>query len=202
MNKLKTIIGFVIVTVLCLNLMGVQVKADTRQGLIHNEIGERIVLQSYDEIMAEQRERVEAIYEEAARIKKEREEEEARRKAEEERLRYIEEHTINIVVTFYTELAEENGGYAGMTCEAKRLVPGMVATIDELPLGTILETETFGTLTVADRMHRGVGLSRCGNYEYPIDMFVARNYGESDYEYKRRVNKMGVVRTTAVVYYN
>lgn len=200
MSKLKNIIGFVIVMVLSLNLMEIQVKAEPKQGLIHDE--KVIVLKTYDELKAEEEARYISIQEEAARINREREEEEARRKAEEERLRYIQENTINIVVTFYTELAEENGGYAGITCESKKLVSGMVATIDELPLGTTLESDTFGTLLVADRMHRGIGLSRCINSEYPIDMFIARNYGESDYEYKRRVNNMGIVRTTAVVYYN
>lgn len=94
---------------------------------------------------------------------------------------------IDIVLTFYTSLAEENGGYAGINCTGGKLTPGMVAN-NVLPLGTEIYTSEFGTLTVADRGGN--------NFDtiHRLDVFIARNDGESDWEYKKRVNNMGKVK--------
>lgn len=94
---------------------------------------------------------------------------------------------IDIVLTFYTSLAEENGGYAGINCTGGKLTPGMVAN-NVLPLGTVIDTNEFGTLTVADRGGN--------NFDtiHRLDVFIARNDGESDWEYKKRVNDMGKVK--------
>lgn len=94
---------------------------------------------------------------------------------------------IDIVLTFYTSLAEENGGYAGITCTGGKLTPGMVAN-NVMPLGTEIYTSEFGTLTVSDRGGN--------NFDtiHRLDVFIARNDGESDWEYKKRVNDMGKVK--------
>ncbi len=94
---------------------------------------------------------------------------------------------IDIVLTFYTSLAEENGGYAGINCTGGKLTPGMVAN-NVLPLGTEINTSEFGTLTVSDRGGN--------NFDtiHRLDVFIARNDGESDWEYKKRVNDMGKVK--------
>lgn len=94
---------------------------------------------------------------------------------------------IDIVLTFYTSLAEENGGYTGITCTGGKLTPGIVAN-NVLPLGTEIYTNEFGTLTVADRGGN--------NFDtiHRLDVFIARNDGESDWEYKKRVNDMGKVK--------
>lgn len=94
---------------------------------------------------------------------------------------------IDITLTFYTSLAEENGGYAGITCTGGKLTPGMVAN-NVLPLGTEIHTSEFGTLTVSDRGGN--------NFDtiHRLDVFIARSDGESDWEYKKRVNDMGKVK--------
>lgn len=93
----------------------------------------------------------------------------------------------DIILTFYTSLAEENGGYAGITCTGGKLTPGMVAN-NVLPLGTEIHTSEFGTLTVSDRGGNNF------NTIHRLDVFIARSDGESDWEYKKRVNDMGKVK--------
>lgn len=99
---------------------------------------------------------------------------------------------IDIVLTFYTSLAEENGGYAGITCTGGKLTPGMVAN-NILPLGTEIYTSEFGTLTVSDRGGNNF------NTIHRLDVFIARNDGESDWQYKKRVNDMGKVKIKGYV---
>ncbi len=91
---------------------------------------------------------------------------------------------IDITLTFYTSLPEENGGFTEINCTGKQLLPGMAAN-NVLPLGTKIFTNEFGTLTVADRggnnfdtMHR-------------LDVYIPRNPGENDNDYTIRVNAMG-----------
>lgn len=203
MVSMKKIIGALIVGVLTTNIVHIDAHASIPiEGLKYDYNQEQLEIQSAEEIVQGKIQDYVDLQNWIEEKKRQKEEEERRKAEEEARQKYIEENTIDIVVSFYTALADENGGYAGITCEGKPLSEGMVATIDELPLGATLETDSLGTLTIADRMNRSVGLKRCKNGEYPIDMYIARNYGESDYEYKQRVLHMGVQKMKAVVYYN
>lgn len=98
----------------------------------------------------------------------------------------------DITLTFYTSLAEENSGYVGINCTGGKLIPGMVAN-NVLPLGTKIYTSEFGTLTVADRGGN--------NFDtiHRLDVFIARNIGESDRDYKKRVNNMGKVKVKGYI---
>ena len=85
--------------------------------------------------------------------------------------------------TYYTSLPSENGGYT-VTCEGKPLKGNIVAN-NTLPLGTkILINNTV--YTVSDK-----GSSRFEKITR-LDVLVERNPGESDEEYLRRVNNLGV----------
>lgn len=88
-------------------------------------------------------------------------------------------------ISFYTSLACENGGYANMTASGKKLADGMVAN-NQLPFGTKIYVEGYGLKTVEDR-----GSSKYFTDETKIDIFVPRQKGESDTEYRKRVNAMG-----------
>lgn len=92
----------------------------------------------------------------------------------------------DIVLTFYTSLPQENGGYTGINCTGKKLISGMVAN-NVLPLGTEIYTNEFGTLTVSDRGGN--------NFDtiHRLDVYIPRNNGENDREYIKRVNDMGKV---------
>lgn len=119
--------------------------------------------------------------------------EEERRRAEEERIRKEEEarkaeeerkkNTIDFTLTFYTSLDCENG-YGAITCEGKPLRSGIVAS-NVIPLHTKIILEGYGEVEVADR-----GGSEF-NSPYRLDVFVARQAGETDSQYKRRIMEMG-----------
>lgn len=98
----------------------------------------------------------------------------------------------DIVLTFYTSLEEENGGYKGINCLGKKLTPGMVAN-NVLPLGTEIYTNEFGTLTVYDRGGN--------NFDtiHRLDVYIPRNDGENDREYLKRVNNMGKVKVKGYI---
>ena len=72
-----------------------------------------------------------------------------------------------------------------MTASGKKLADGMVAN-NQLPFGTKIYVEGYGLKTVEDR-----GSSKYFTDETKIDIFVPRQKGESDTEYRKRVNAMG-----------
>lgn len=89
------------------------------------------------------------------------------------------------ILTFYTSLDCENG-YGAITCEGNSLQQGGVAS-NVYDLGTKIYLEGYGETIVNDR---GGGNFNSSNR---LDVFIEREYGESDYEYKQRVSKMGIV---------
>lgn len=59
-------------------------------------------------------------------------------------------YDIDFVITHYGRGADENGGYAGITCTGKPLREGMVAS-NYYKLGTVIEFEDGSRVTVSDR---------------------------------------------------
>lgn len=96
------------------------------------------------------------------------------------------------VLTFYTSLIDENTKYGPITCNGNRLSEGMVAN-NILPQGTKISTKEFGELVVADKGGDNF------NKSYRLDVYISRNYGENDYQYKKRVEAMGVVRVQGII---
>lgn len=92
---------------------------------------------------------------------------------------------VDITMTFYGEGAEENGGYAGITCNGDKLVDGIVAS-NVWPQGTKFYcVEENKIYTVSDR-----GGSNFNSYNR-LDVFVPRYSGESKSEYDSRISRMG-----------
>lgn len=91
---------------------------------------------------------------------------------------------IDITLTFYTSLPEENGGFKEINCTGKKLIPGMVAN-NVFPLGTKIFTNEFGILTVDDRGGNNF------NTKHRLDVYIPRDPEENDYDYIKRVNDMG-----------
>lgn len=122
---------------------------------------------------------------------------------EEEKEKYIE---INVECTFYTSLASCNGDSLGLTASGVKLNTMTVAvprkkdsTKPLYPFSTKIYIEEIGERLVEDT----------GNPNYLkikedgtviIDVYVPRNKGETDAQYKSRVLKMGRFNTTAKVY--
>lgn len=90
---------------------------------------------------------------------------------------------INLVVTFYTGSADENGGYknANITATGKTLSRGMCAS-NNFDFNTKIQTEEFGTLIVEDRGNPKY-IRQVDENTYRIDVYV------SD---KKIANKLGV----------
>ena len=87
------------------------------------------------------------------------------------------------ILTYYTDLNSENG-YGAVNCLGERLEHTMIAS-NYFPLGTKIVIDGI-TYEVRDR-----GSSRFNNPKR-LDMFIHRNQGESNREYYKRVNNMGV----------
>ena len=88
-------------------------------------------------------------------------------------------------LTFYTSLADENGGYAGMNAMGEQLQYGQVAS-NVFSFGTQIYLEGYGTFKVADR--GGSAFNKSNR----LDVFIPRKQDESDSQYKKRVNDMGI----------
>lgn len=99
---------------------------------------------------------------------------------------------LDITLTFYTSLPEENGGFNGINCSGEKLTAGTVAN-NVLPLGTEIYTKEFGTLTVSDR--GGDNFNTINR----LDVYIPREDGESDQDYFRRVNNMGRVKVKGYI---
>lgn len=91
------------------------------------------------------------------------------------------------ILTFYTGLIEENSEAGAVTCNGSKLRDGIVAN-NILRQGTIIITREYGELIVADKGGNNF------NTINRLDVFVPRKKGENDYQYKKRVNTMGVVK--------
>ena len=91
---------------------------------------------------------------------------------------------INLICTFYSGSAEENGGHANLTASGKTLSRGMIAS-NAHPFGTQIYTERFGLLTVEDRGSSS-HIFQVDNNTFRIDIYV-----ESEDE----AEQLGVIRT-------
>lgn len=119
---------------------------------------------------------------------KRQQEEEIKRKEQEERMRNKRE----FILTYYTSLNSENG-YGAITCTGERLRDGIVAN-NVYELGTRIQLEGYGEVVVADR-----GSNKHFDTEERLDVYIARENDESNYEYSKRVNNMGKVKITGYI---
>lgn len=101
---------------------------------------------------------------------------------------------ITCKIYHYTSLASENGGYGGY-CSLGKLNSQTIAN-NYWALGRNIYIEGYSMKKVRDRGGKGL------NSPYKLDVYVPRIKGESNRQYKRRVNRMGVKkRTCYVIYY-
>lgn len=93
---------------------------------------------------------------------------------------------IDMKLSFYTSLDCENyEGCNGVTSSGVKLYDGVVAN-NYYPMETNLFIKGYGEYKILDR--GGKGLDSWVNF----DMYIPRNYGESDRNYYKRVNSMGI----------
>ncbi len=99
------------------------------------------------------------------------------------------------VVTYYTSLGVENGGFENLAARGNELKEGTVATSAHIPFDTKFNLPGIGEVIVDDIMANWVVEKRKddhGQDTIPVDVYVPRNDGESDEAYFNRVDDMGV----------
>ncbi|ONI39355.1 hypothetical protein AN639_05195 [Candidatus Epulonipiscium fishelsonii] len=111
--------------------------------------------------------------------------------------------TMNAIVTFYTGLGVENGGYTEMNAIGGSLEVGSLAAPKDLPFGTSviipnLPTDINTSLFVVD--DRGGAIQRISQDTVKLDVYVPRMEDESDGEYYTRVNHLGIIHTPILYY--
>lgn len=116
---------------------------------------------------------------------------------------YIE---IKCELTFYTDLASCNGDNSKLTASGAKLNNKTLAvprkkdsTKPVFPFGTKVEIDGYGERTVEDTGNPKY-LKQKSDGTYIFDVFMARNKGETDKQYKARIMSYGRVQTTAKVY--
>lgn len=108
---------------------------------------------------------------------------------------------INVEISFYTSLIEENTSLGGIDAQGNPLTWGTIAVPRSVALGTKFEIEGYeGTTFVArDRGSvKHIRIKEDGTYR--IDMFIPRKKGENNNQYWQRVNAYGKIKRKAKMY--
>lgn len=100
------------------------------------------------------------------------------------------------ILTFYTSLKSENSSAGAVTCQNKPLIPGGVAN-NVIPQNTKIYLEGYGQVVVNDR-----GSDKYFGVDNRLDVYVEREPGESDRQYFRRVNNLGVQKVQGYIVNN
>ena len=111
--------------------------------------------------------------------------EKLRLRREEEKKKQAHSNSILFELTFYTSLPEENGGYGLMANGQSVETAQNVVASNFYKLGTKINLEGFGIVTVSDRGGSSF------NKSTRLDVLVPRKPGESKTEYRQRVLAMG-----------
>lgn len=98
---------------------------------------------------------------------------------------------IECTLSYYTDLPEENGGYT-ITATGEKLKYGIVAN-NSLKFGTNIYFKNKGKFKVKDR--------GCSNFNKVnrYDVFIPKNYGESNSSYLKRVNNLGKTKVVGYI---
>lgn len=103
---------------------------------------------------------------------------------------------INVHISYYTSLICENTSYGSVDAQGNQLVYGTIAIPRDLPLGTRFKLDGFdGEFIGRDRGSKKY-IKWLDSNTMKVDMFIPRNKGENDNTYYKRVNNMGITKTT------
>lgn len=104
----------------------------------------------------------------------------------------------DITLSFYGDTAEENGGFAGLAASGETLEYGIIAS-NNFEIGTKIYIEELGdTFVVKDTGNSDV-LKLLSDGSIKIDVFIPRNEGEIDRDYKARLFQLGLKKTTGYI---
>lgn len=109
----------------------------------------------------------------------------------------IDKTYCDFVLTYYALLSQECGNTLGVTASGKQVQEGMVASPKALSFGTKILIEG-NEYTVEDRgSSKYIKVNNDGSIR--LDVFIGRLNGESDSQYSKRVNDMGVKRVKGYI---
>lgn len=182
--------ALVLSTTLLTSSVPIPSSLDKAKGLIveNGEQKNEVKFQSKEEILKHITEEAKKKKEEnEAKLKAQKEQEEAKKEAEIQQGRKE-----TFVLTYYGSTVNECGNGKGITASGKKVSDGMVASPSILKFGTKIRING-NVYTVEDRGNPTfIHVNNDGSIR--LDVYVPREAGESDYQYEKRVNKMGVQR--------
>ena len=123
-----------------------------------------------------------------------RQEEEKKRKEEEEKLN----HRRNFIVTYYGATYNECGNNHFITASGVPVEEGHIAVPRSIPFGSKIILE--GNEYIATDTGNPKYICELSDGTLRVDVFIERHYGESDYQYEKRVNNMGAKRIVGELY--
>lgn len=101
---------------------------------------------------------------------------------------------INLEISFYTSLIEENGTN-GLDANGNPLEWGTLAIPRNVPMGTKFEIEGYkDTIFVGRDVGNPNNIRIKEDGTYRVDMFIPKKQGETNAQYKKRVNNYGKVK--------
>ena len=104
---------------------------------------------------------------------------------------------VTLTISFYTALESENGkGRANMNAIGGTLTPNQsIAVPRDIPFGSVLEIEGYGKRVCDDRgSKKYIKWLDNEKTHMKVDLYIARNKGENDRQYWKRVNALGIVK--------
>jgi len=96
------------------------------------------------------------------------------------------------ILTYYSSLNSENG-FGAITSQGKKLSRGGVAN-NVIPQNTKIYLEGYGNVVVNDK-----GSNKHFAVDNRLDVFIEREYGESDSQYSKRISKLGVQKVKGYI---
>lgn len=123
-------------------------------------------------------------------------EEQKRIEEEKEKLKYQR----NFIVTYYGATYNECGNSHFITASGIPVQEGHIAVPRSIPFGSKIILD--GVEYVATDTGNPKYICELSDGTLRVDVFVGRQSGESDYQYEKRVNNMGVRKITGELYIN
>ena len=123
-----------------------------------------------------------------------RQEEEKKRREEEEKLN----HRRNFIVTYYGATYNECGNNHFITASGVPVEEGHIAVPKSIPFGSkiILEGKEYIATDTGNPKY----ICELSDGTLRVDVFIGRQYGESDYQYEKRVNNMETKKIVGELY--
>ena len=104
----------------------------------------------------------------------------------------------NFIVTYYGKTYNECGNTSFITASGIPVQEGHIAVPRSIPFGSKIILE--GVEYIATDTGNPKYICELSDGTLRVDVFIERQFGESDYQYEKRVNNMGVKKITGELY--